>query len=242
MRHHTLGPSFQSFGPHFRISLVLVTIGGLFSWLAFIAAAEFRSWIGWAIFYFVAIGFGLLVVRQLFFRLWLHESGISYRGLLGAHEIHWREIDRIYFGSYEIHVHYIALGTFYRLRLVTKQGMKLSLGERLHSADVLADQIQGYTLPEMLRKALSEFESGVELDFGKIRIGRKRGVMYERWFAWHEIRWEDLTIYGVSDSHVNLGGAKRMFQVNIAAEKIANVHVLEALLDRVRKGTLRVGA
>jgi hypothetical protein len=160
----------------------------------------------------------------------------------GAQEIHWRDIDRIYFGSYEIHVHYIALGTFYRLRLVTKQGTKLSLGERLHSADVLAGQIQGYTLPEMLRKALSEFESGVELDFGKIRISRKKGVRYERWFAWHEIRWEDLTLYGVSDSHVNLGGAKRIFQVNIAAEKIANIHVLEALLDRVRKGTLRVGA
>jgi hypothetical protein len=40
-------------------------------------------------------------------------------------------------------------------------------------------------------------------------------------------------VYGVSDTHANLGGAKKLFRVNIASAKIANVHVLEALLDKI---------
>jgi len=242
MERHTLGPPFESFGPHVRVALALLAVGGLFSFLAYSVAEEIHGWSAWAMFYVLAVGFGLFVVRHFFFRLWLHESGISYRGLLGRHEIHWRDIDRIYFGSYDIHVHYLALGTFYRLRLLTKQGTKLSLGERVHAAKALAEQVQKHTLPEMLRKSLHDFENGVELDFGKICISRKKGVRYQRWFGWQDIPWEGLTTYGVSESLVNLGGAEKLFQVNIAADKVVNVHVLEELLGRVQRKKLRVGA
>jgi len=95
-------------------------------------------------------------------------------------------------------------------------------------------------LKEMVRKAVSEFESGVELDFGKIRVSRKMGVIYRKWFAWHEIRWQDLTTYGFSDTHVNLKGTRQLLPANIAAEKVANAHVLEELLDGVRKGKVNV--
>jgi len=241
VKNNTLGPAIESFGPHFRISLALIGIGGLFSWLAFDAAKEEPTRVAWTVFYGLAIGFGLLVVRHLAFRLWLHERGISYRGILGKGEILWRDIDRIYVGAYSIQVHHFALGTFYRLRLITKQGAKLSIGERVHRAETLADSIHSYTLQEMVRKAVSEFEGGVELDFGRIRINRKTGVIYRKWFAWREIRWPDLATYGFSDTHVNLKGAQQMLPANIAAEKVSNVHVLEALLDGVRKGELSIG-
>jgi len=242
VKNNILGQAIESFGPHFRISLALIGIGGVFSWLAFDAAKEEPTWIAWTIFYCLAIGFGLLVVRHLAFRLWLHEKGISYRGIVGHREILWRDLDRIYVGAYSIHVHHVALGTFYRLRLITKQGAKLSIGERVHRAETLADSIHSYTLQEMVRKAVNEFESGVELDFGRIRINRKRGVTYRKWFAWREIRWLDLATYGFSDTHVNLKGAQQMLPANIAAEKVSNTHVLEELLDRVRKKSLSVGS
>jgi uncharacterized protein DUF6585 len=93
----------------------------------------------------------------------------------------------------------------------------------------------------MVRKAVSEFERGVELDFGYVRLQKRKGVTYRKWFAWHEIEWQDLQEYGFSSTHVNFGGASKLLRANIAAEKVANTHVLEELLDRVRKGTLRVG-
>jgi len=225
-----------------RISLALTGIGGLFSWLAFSAAEEEPTRVVWTIFYCLAIGFGLAIVRHLVFRLCVHEAGISCRGILGHGEIRWQDLDRIYVGVYSIHFHHVSLGEFCRLRLITKQGTKYSFGERVHDAESLAGLIHGYTVREMARQASSKFEHGVELDFGRIRLHRIKGVTYRKWFAWHEIRWEDLTEYGFSDTHVNLHGAKNLLRVNIAAEKVANTHVLEELFDRVRTKTLRAGA
>ena len=177
MKHHTLGPVIETFGPHVRISLAFIGIGGLFSWFAFAAASEPPNRAAdWAIFYCVATGFGLLTLRHLCFRVWLHEGGISYRGILGHCEIRWRELDRIYVGAYSIHFHYVALGDFCRLRLITKQGVKYSIGERVHGTESLAELIQGYTVLDMARTAVREFESGVELDFGRIHLHRKNGV------------------------------------------------------------------
>lgn len=240
MNHRTLGPSYQSFGPNFRITLALVGIGGLFCWLAYEAAVEFHERIAWIVFYVLSVGFGLLAALHLSFRVWVHEGGLVYRGLFGGNAIPWREISRIYFASYDIHAHYVALGTFYRLRLITKRGKNFSIGERLHGAKDLGELIQSHTLVEMLQKAKHEFENGAELDFERIRISRKAGLKYYKWFRWHEIRWQDLREYKVSDSHVNLRVAKNLFKVNIPAEKIANLHVLEHLLDGVRKGTINV--
>src|SRR5215475_5342130 len=134
MTNDKLNPFHEAFGPNWRISVALSGIGVLFSWLAYDAALEFHGWIAWAVFYFLSIGFGLLVARQLVFRLWITEGGFSCRTLLGRTEVFWRDIERIYFGAYDIHAHYVALGTFYRLRVVTKQGARLSIGERAHRA------------------------------------------------------------------------------------------------------------
>src|SRR5262249_32680249 len=82
VKNNAPGPAIESFGPHFRISMALIGIGGLFSWLAFDAAKEEPTWIAWAVFYCLAIGFGPLVMRHLALRLWLHEKGISYRGIV----------------------------------------------------------------------------------------------------------------------------------------------------------------
>ena len=241
MNDRMLGPSYETFGPNFRITLALLGLGGLFCWLAYEAAVEFHERIAWVIFYLLSVGFGLLTVVHLSFRVWVHDGGISYRGIFGRVVVPWREIIRIYFGAYDIHAHYVALGTFYSLKLITKSGANPSIGARVHSAGELGELIRSRTLPGMLQKAKHEFENGVELDFARVRIHRKNGVKYYKRFHWQAIHWEDLTEYGVSDSHVNLGSTKRFFKVNIAAETVANTHVLEELLDRIRTRDLSVG-
>lgn len=240
MKRHALGPVVETFGPNIRISLALIIIGGFSSWLAFGGARDDPNWLTWTIFYCLAIGFGFLVVRHVCFRVELREGGVSFRGILGHAEIPWRDLDRIYVGAYSIHTEYVALGEFCRLRLITKQGMKYSIGERVHGAESLAELIHSYTVAEMARKAVGEFERGVELDFRYVRIQKRKGVTYRKWFAWHEIKWQDLTEYGFSNTHVNFRGAQNLIRANIAAEKVANTHVLEELLHRVRKGTLSV--
>ena len=231
--YNALGPALRSFGPNPKVAILLLIVGTFFSWLAFVAAREFRGTIAWTIFYLIAAGLGLLMVSHLSFRLWVHDSGISYRGIRGYNEIRWPDLERVYAGAYSIHAHYVPLGTLHRLRLMVKHGPGLSIGERVHGAEELTDLIQSFTLEEMLRRALHQYENGIEVDFGRIRIGRRTGVRYRKWFAWREIRWEDLTVYGVSDTHVNFSGARNLFPVNIAAEKVANVHVLEELLDKI---------
>jgi hypothetical protein len=241
MKRHSFSPLVQSFGPNVRIALVMIALGGFFTWLFFEGAREFHSKTAWLFFYSVGSCSGCLILRHLNFRVWVHESGILYRGIFGVGELLWRDFEKVYYGSYDITFHFVTLGVFHRLTLITRQGTKLSIGERLHGSGDLAELIQSYTLSEMIRKAAHEFERGVQLDFGAIRLSRKSGVKYQNWWLWHEIRWENLSKYGVSDTHVNLGAANKLFGVNIRAEKVANVHVLEELLDRVKKKTLSVG-
>jgi hypothetical protein len=172
--HNGLGPALWSFGPNLKVAILLLVVGTFFSWLAFVAAQEFREAIVWIFFYLLSVGFGLLVVSHLWFRVWIHDSGISYRGIHGHNEIRWHDLERVYVGAYSVHAHYLPLGTFYRLRLISKHGPRLSIGERVHNADELAELIQVFTLQKMLRKSLHEFENGIELDFGRIRISRKK--------------------------------------------------------------------
>jgi len=235
MKHQTLGPSFQSFGPNFRIAIVVSGVGVLFSWLAYVTALEMRGAVAWMIFYFLAVGFGLLIARHLVFRVWVHETGISYRGLLGYEELPWRELERVYFGSYDINVHHIPLGTFYRLRLITKRGKKLSIGERLHAADDLMELIKSYTLKEMLRQAMHEFWAGVAVDFGAVRVHRVDGLKVRKWFQWVTIRWEELADYNISSDRTGFGRWNKRFVLRINSERIANIHVLESLLDEARR-------
>ncbi len=127
----------------------------------------------------------------------MHEAGILYRGIFGVGEILWRDFDKIYYCAENITLHLVTLGVFHRLTLITKRGVKLSIGERLHGSGDLAQLIQGYTRPEMIRKAVREFDRGAQLDFGAIRLSRKNGVRYQNWWFWHEIRWENFSKYGV---------------------------------------------
>jgi len=242
MERHSLGMELQSFGPNVRLALVLIAAGGVFTWIFLEGAREFHSVTAWLFFYFVGACSGLLILRHLIFRVWVHESGILYRGIFGAGEILWRDFDKIYYCPYDITFHFVTLGAFHRLRLVTKRGVKLSIGERLHGSGDLAGLIQSYTLPEMIRKAVHEFERGAQLDFGAIRVSRKNGVSYQNWWFWHEIRWENFSKYRVSDTRVNLGAANKLLETNISADKVANIHVLNELVDRVKKKTLSVGS
>jgi hypothetical protein len=231
LQNYTLGPPLQTYGPNIKVTVILCAVGLLLCLLIFAVAIEVKDLTAWTIFYLAAALYGGVVLRQLRSRAWLHETGISWRGIRGQGEMRWRDLERIYCGSYEIHAHYIPLGTFHRLKLVSAQGQKVSLGERIGGADDLAKEIAKFTLKLLLEKVMRSFENGQEVDFGKIIVSRKKGVTVRTWYDDKEIPWQEIEGYERNDACFKIHRFKKHFAVSLSSEKIANAHVLHALLD-----------
>jgi len=233
LQNYTLGPPLKTYGPNIKVTVILGVVGGLLCLLAFAVAIEVKDPTAWVIFYALTALYGGVFWRQLSSRVWLHESGISYRGILGHGEMQWLDLDRIYFGSYEIHAHYIPLGTFYRLVLVSTHGQKVSLGERVRDADELAERIRKLTFKPMMQRVAQSFESGQEVDFGAMRVSRAEGVTIRRWYSDKKIPWPEIEGYEVTHAYFKIHRFKKRFAVSVSSQKIANAHILRALLDGV---------
>ena len=233
MQNYTLGPPLQSYGPNVKVTVILCVVGLLLCLLILAVAIEVKDLTAWTIFYLVAALYGGVVLRQLSSRARLHEMGISWRGIRGQGEMRWLDVERVYFGSYEIHAHYIPLGTFHRLKLVSTQGQKVSLGERIGGADDLAREIAKFTLKPLLQKAMQSFENGQEVDFGKVSVSQEGGVTARTWYDDKRIAWQEIESYEHNDAYFKIRRIKKRFAVSVSSEKIANAHVLHALLDGV---------
>jgi len=235
LQNYTLGPPLQTYGPNVKVTVILSVVGLLPCLLIFAVAIEVKDLTAWTIFYLVAALYGGVVLRQLSSRAWLHETGITWRGIGRQGEMRWRDLERMYFGSYEIHAHYIPLGTFHRLKLVSTLGQKVSLGERIGGADSLGREIAKFTLKPLLEKALQSFENGQEVEFGKIIVSRNKGVTVRTWYDDKRIAWQEIESYACNDAYFKIHRFKKHFAVSISSEKIANAHVLHALLDGVMR-------
>jgi hypothetical protein len=233
LQNYTLGPPLQTYGPNIKVTAILAVVGLLLCLLVFAVALEVRDTTAWTIFYILAALYGGTILRQLSSRVWLHETGISWRGIRGQGEMRWLELDRMYFGSYEIHAHYIPLGTFHRLKLISTQGQKVSLGERIRGGDDLAKEIAKFTLRPLLQRATQSFENGQEADFGAVSVSLSEGVTVRKWYADKKIPWQEIEGYERNDVYFKIHRFKKHFAVSVSSEQIANVHVLRALLDGV---------
>lgn len=233
MENYTLGPPIETFGPNPRTVGIIVVIGGMFCGLAYAVAAEVQGRTAWAVFSGMTAVFVGLLLHHLSSRVWVHDSGISFRGLFGNGELRWQDVERIYFYAYEVHAHWIPLGTFYRLKLVSTHGQKISLGERIRHAEDLAQSVGKATLERLLQKAVQEFNSDRTVDFGAILVSRAGGVTIKRWHSDKQIRWEEIAGYDFTASHVGFHRFEKRFALNIGTEGVANALVLRALLNGV---------
>jgi uncharacterized protein DUF6585 len=233
LQNYSLGPPVETFGPNWKIVAIVVALGLLFCWLALAVAWDLHDRTAWIVFYALTAAFVALALRHVLPRVWVHETGISFRGLFGQCEMRWQEVERLYFGSYEMHAHYVPLGTFYRLKLVSSHGVKLSLGERVGRADELAERIAKYTFERLLQKAKHELDRGATLDFGPILVSRPEGVKLLKWYADTRIRWEEIVGYDFTSSELVFHRAGKRFAAKVRTEKVPNVRVLRVLLDSV---------
>src|SRR5215472_5886656 len=155
--NYTLEPALETYGPNIKVTGILVAIGGLFCGLAYAVALDALNKTAWAVFVGMTAVFSGLLLHHLRSRVWVHDPGISFRGILGYGEMRWQDVERMFFYSYEVHAH----------------GHKISLGERIRCADELAERIAKATLERLLQKSVEEFQSGAVVDFGSILVDRK---------------------------------------------------------------------
>lgn len=233
LRNYTLGLPLETYGPNIRVIAILLVLALLFCGLAFAVAIDLRDPTAWLVFYALTAAFAGIVSWRLVSRVWLHELGISYRGILGYGEIRWLELDRFYFGSYELHAEHIPLGTFYRLKLISIRGQKVSLGERIRQADELAARIAQFSFEPLMQRALQTFNSGGVVDFGAIRVSRSDGVTIVKLLSDTKIPWQEIEGYDILSSHVSFHRFHKRFASRVASDRVANLTVLRALLDGV---------
>lgn len=233
MENYTLGPPLETLGPNMRTVGIIVVIGGMFCGFAYLVAADVQGKTAWAVFFGMTAFFVGLLLHHWRSRVWVHDSGISFRGLSGYGELRWQDVERIYFYSYELHAHWIPLGTYYRLKLVSTHGQKISLGERIRHAEELAQRVGKATLDRLLQKAVQGFIRGAAVDFGAILVSRAEGVTIRKWYGDTQIRWEEIAAYDFTSTHVGFHRFNKRFSLNIGIERVANALVLRALLDGV---------
>jgi hypothetical protein len=235
MRHSTLGPTVQTFGPSLRITAILFVAGLLPCGLAYAVAHEIQDRTAWIVFDSLTLGFGVYFASHLSCRAWLHEAGISYRNLLGYGEVRWEEIEQIYFGAVEVHAHWMPLGTFERLKIITNLQKRVSFGGNIQNTGGINAAAVQRTFERLYGKVVEEFNSGSELKFGAIRVSRSQGVIIRGWFFSRTIPWPEIAGFRADDYFVSFERMAKHFTIRVAAERVANVRVLHSLLMGVMK-------
>lgn len=226
--YSTLGPTIQTFGPSLRISAILIVIGFLFCGLAYAVAHEVQERTAWIVFDALTLGFCVYIAHHLASRAWLHESGISYRSILGYGEVRWEEIEWIHYGAVDLHAHGVPLGKFEKLKLITREQQKISFGGNIRDAGVLYEAASQKTFERLYTRAVEEFNSGSELRFGSIRVEPSRGITIRKWLFSQKVRWQEIAGFQVNEYLVSF--VARHFAIRVPTERVANVRVLHALL------------
>jgi hypothetical protein len=226
------GPVIDTYKTNIRMTAFAVVLAIIFCTPLWFATQELDNRTARVVFLGVLAFFLLFIAERLTARAYIHDDGISYRSILGQKEIRWLEVERLYYGAHRVSVEFIPLGTFYQLKLVDLNGQKLSLGDRFGRTAQLAEKISQYTYEPLLRKAISDFNSGEELGFGLVRVSRS-GLKIKRWSGLSTINWADLASYKLDAGNFYIWRAGEKHANGLPTERIPNAWVLVGLLNAV---------
>jgi hypothetical protein len=234
-KSYALDKATSTFGPSVRITGVFGLIGLLVGLLAFAFAYGLDHPIAWAVFFALVAIMVALAVWQLSFRASVHEGGISCRNIFSFREWAWNEIELVYYSAIEVRTRFIPLGEFYRLRLHNVFGHGMSLSNHFVRHEELSITILQCTSQRLAEKAVNAFNSGSTVEFGAVALNRADGITLKRWWFFKQrIPWQNLARYEVGASSVSLYLRKGFFsEPTVSAGRVANVHVLKFLLDRI---------
>ncbi|MGB0035391.1 MAG: DUF6585 family protein [Candidatus Acidiferrales bacterium] len=183
-----------------------------------------------------ALGVPAFAVFWLFsLRVSLHPDGISKESFLGRKEMRWDDVNSFFYAATKRSVNFIPIGTYYSFRLIDRDGNKISFGNSVERPlDVGTKMIQ-YTHAPLLKKAAEQFDSGVELNFGPVRMSRAGGIKIKKLFREKQIAINEVASYRIDAGHLYIFKVGEKRTTGPAISQIPNAFVLIGLLNAIYK-------
>lgn len=233
----------NSFGPALATYRGNKIVIGLFTLLA--AGSAFLAWMSlhtsgadspgdYRIYVLLAILFAAYAVWTWKKFVSLHSEGIVYQNLRGETHMQWDEVEKFYYGATKRSVNFIPVGTYYTYKLLDHQGKKIVLGNAVEQPKALGQKLIELTSPPLLKQAAQQFDSGMDVDFGPIKLNRTKGLTVKKMLGgWKTIPLNEVHSYLIQIGQFCIYGADGKLHGAAGVANIPNVFVLQMLLDAI---------
>jgi hypothetical protein len=163
----------------------------------------------------------------------LHTDGISYHSMFSEKEMRWDAVERFRYIATKQRVHFIPIGTYYHFKIVDSEGRKLRLGNRIGRLALLGQKLIEHTYPTLIKKAVSQYNSGQEVDFGSIRVNRTAGITVKTFFVRKEIPWDNVSSFAIQHGHFYVWRKGEKRTTGPSLRFVPNAWALQALLKSI---------
>jgi hypothetical protein len=222
------------------VSALLVVAAGMF-WLGWLAlhqdgSTQFEDRVetGWCV--AIGLGFAIWALWLSRRRVILYPEGISYSSIFGEKQIRWTDLTRFYYQATKQSINFVPVGTYYWFRLIDSQGQKMRFGSGLSNTAILANKLLELTQVPLLNKIASEFDTGIDVDFGPIRIQRQNGISVKKSFGrMKQIPWNELHSYAIQSGHFYIWRVGEKRTTGPAIANVPNAFALLGLLNIILK-------
>lgn len=230
-----LSPPLHTFRAN-KVTVVCVAVFALFELLVVLSTHEpgrsnSPDWTSWTFTGAFLAVMAFLFLWLLSVRVSLHPEGISYQSFLGSKEMQWIDVERFYYGATKRSINFIPVGTYYHFKLIDRQGNKISFGNRIERPAELGSHLINHTYALLFAKAADLFNSGVELDFGPIRLSRERGLRIKKLFGFKEIPLDQVADYRMEHGYFYIFKVGQKRTTGPPTREIPNAFVLLGLLN-----------
>lgn len=240
---NVFGPPLAEYGPRKSdiIVFALLAVGAF--WLAWLAlqqtgddkaAGRYEA----AICLAVGIPLAILALWNSRRRVVLYKEGLSYSSLFGEKQVHWDNVNRLYYKATKMSVNFIPIGTAYWIRITDNHGQRVRFGSGLVKMASLTAKVLELAQGPLLEKIATEFDAGADIEFGPIRVNRQSGVAIKKlWGRTKQIPWCEVHSYRIEEGRIYIWRKGEKRAAGIPISEVPNVFALLARLDIIFKPT-----
>jgi hypothetical protein len=169
-------------------------------------------------------------------RVVIYPEGLSYSSLFGEKQVRWDDLLKFYYQATKRSVNFIPVGTYYWFRLVDSQGQRIRFGSGLSKTASLANNLLELTHGPLLKRIASQFDSGADVDFGRIRVNRQSGVVVKKsWGRLKRIPWNEVHSYAIQRGRFYIWRVGEKRTTGPAIGSVPNAFALLGLLNIILK-------
>lgn len=237
---HHLGSPVATYRPSGRTKLRPLVGVLLFPMaLALFVGSYFAFRSGDNIAYFLAligvvlIGLGLwilyLAIHSRDLGVWLFSDGIAYRDGGQTRVMHWDDIGWVWQQVTKHYYNGIPTGTTHKYTLQLLDGDKFTLNQGLERIGELGEHVQNEVFRRQFPKAAQAYNSGQELNFGKLRISRAGISNGKETLPWEQVKGIKLANGQIVVSRQG----KWLAWAGMGAHEVPNLFILLELISQI---------